>query len=148
VIRSRISPLIPFLMVAGNSGLFLVSASLIVSGTFGFTHHWLFLLHEVVLLAQVFLFKPPFLAVRTLTGLSLLVLGVAVARLETIYLSHHLMQFSLAFIAGAPLHLRLYAGRKNPMRRFNGGMAILCAVVALVSAAIAWQYGIWWGLTG
>ena len=146
MIHSWIAPLIPFLVVAGNLGLFLVSASLIVSGAFGFSHHWLFLLHEAVLLAQVFLFRPPFLAVRTLTGLSLLVLGVAVARLETVYLSHHLMQFSLAFIAGIPLHLRLYAGRKNPIRHINGGLAILCAVVALVSAAIAWHYGIWWNL--
>jgi len=146
-VRHWMALLLPLAVVAGNIGLFLVTSSLIVSGSFGFSHHWLFLLHEVVLLAQVFLLKPPYLPVRTLASLSLLVLGVAIARLETIYLSHHLMQFSLAFIAGIFLHLRLYSGRKNSWRRFNGGLAVFCAVVAVTSAVIALRYGIWWSFT-
>jgi len=139
--------LVPLFVVAGNIGLFLVSSSLIISGTLGFSHHWLFPLHEAVLLLQVFLFRSPRIPIRAFTGLSLLVLGVAIARLETIHLSHHLMHFSLAFIAGLTLHYRLGAGRNNPLKRFNRGVAAICAAVAVVSAIIAVRYGIWWSFS-
>ena len=99
------------------------------------------------MLVQVFLLSPRQIPVRVLTLLSLLILGVAIARLETIYLSHHLMQFSMPFFAGLTLHYRLGAGRKNPWKHFNRGVAAICALVAFISAVIAIRYGIWWGLS-
>ena len=138
--------LVPLGVVAGNIGLFLATSSAIVFGFFGFSHHWLFPLHEAVLLLQVLLFRPPRIPVRALTGLSLLVLGVAAARLETIYLSHHLLQFSLSYLAGSAIHFSLYLDRKNPWMRINRGLAIFCAVASIVSVVIAWRHGIWWGL--
>jgi hypothetical protein len=134
-----------FLLVAANLAAFVGAATAFVAGAVPVSHHWLIPFHEFLLLAQAWLLpRPPAVA---LTGLSLLVLGVAAARLETIWLSHHLIHFSMAYALAAPLHGMLAARVESPawramQRRYAWGFL----AVAAAAAAFAWRQGIWWGL--
>ena len=146
-LKHRQPPVLPAAVVAGNLAVFLTAATAITMGGVTATHHWLFPFHEALLLAQSFILRRPW-AVRPLTGLSVLVLGIAAARIETIWLAHHGAHLSIAFASGAVLH-NVQAWRPGvPWRRFNRMFATVCAVTALVSAVAAIRQGIWWGLGG
>jgi hypothetical protein len=134
-------------VVAGNLAVFVFAATALTTGWVAVSHHWLFPFHMALLLAQAFLLSGP-LVVRPLAGISLHLLGIAIIRIETIWLAHHLVHFAVAFAGGAILHAVLSRRPGAPWRRFNLMFAILCAVTGLVSAVASVRQGIWWGLGG
>ncbi len=85
---------------------------------------------------------------KTLFFLSIAVLVVSLFRIETIYLSRHLIQFSLAWAVGGIVHLKLRKALCDslPFRRINIILALLCALTALISALLAIRLGVWWGI--
>ena len=119
----------------------------IIAGLFPWSHHWIFPIMAGLLLAQTWLFKGRG-PVGSFVGLSLLLLGIAVARLPTIAASHHLILFSMAFALAAVLYWRLaaWAGPSSAWRVATRWCAMLYAVVAVASALLAWRLGIWWGI--
>lgn len=137
---------LPFLIVAANVALAGVFAQLVITGIFPFSHHWIFPVMAAALVTQTFSF-PNGGPVVAFAVCSLLLLGVGVARLETITLSHHLIHFALAFGLCARLH-RILAGWPSPeaWRTANRRWAGFFAAVAVVAAVIAWRRGIWWGI--
>jgi len=137
---------LPVGVVTGNLAVFQLSASCVLSGSVRLSHHWLFPFHEGLLLLKVFLLDRR-LPVRTLTVLSLLVLGISVARMETIYLSHHLIHLSMAWALGAAIHRRLAATRSSPWRAFNAPFAVVAAIWMMVTGVVAVTSEIWWGMS-
>lgn len=121
-------------------------AQLTVTGIFPFSHHWIFPVMALALLTQTVTF-PRGGPVAPFAVCSLLLLGVAVARLETIWLSHHLIHFALAFALCGVLH-RILAGWPSSAnwQRANRSWAGLFLAVAAVAAFLAWRQGIWWGI--
>jgi len=138
---------LPAALVAANLGAFFLSAQTILSGTIGISHHWLFPFHEALLLVQAAVFRRAW-AVKPLAGLSWLIMLLTVARLETIYISHHAIHSALTYAIGAALHVMLGSVRDAPWRGFNRRFAAACAIGALGTAYAAWKQGIWWGLEG
>lgn len=139
--------------MAGNLAAFLLSASGVLSGAVAVSHHWLMPFHEGLLFLQVVVLGrsargAPGAPVRTLGFLSLVVLGISVARLETMFLSHHLIHLALAWAIGAFLHRRLAALRTAPWRTFNGSFAVLAALWAGLTLVVAVSSGVWWGIGG
>ncbi len=137
---------VPPALVAGNLALFLLSSSLVTSGAVSVSHHWLFPFHEAVLLALAFAALPGGVPVRTTSSLSLLVLGIAAARWETVWLSRHGFHFALTFALAAALHGKLGLAPRTPWRGFNLGWALFSLAVAAASLAAALGRGLWWGL--
>ena len=138
---------LPAGVLAGNLAAFLLSASGVLSGAVAVSHHWLMPFHEGLLYLQV-VFLGPGAPVRMLAFLSLLVLGISVARLETIFFSHHLLHLSLAWAIGVSLHRRLAALRAAPWGTFNGSFAVLAALWAGLTLVVAVSSGVWWGIGG
>ena len=136
--------------MAGNLAAFLLSASGVLSGAVAVSHHWLMPFHEGLLFLQVVVLGrgAPGAPVRTLGFLSLVVLGISVARLETIFLSHHLIHLALTWTIGAFLHRRLATLRAAPCRTFNGSFAVLAALWAGLTLVVAVSSGVWWGIGG
>ncbi len=121
-------------------------AQLIVAGVFPFSHHWILPVMALALVLQTRLF-PRGGPVAPFVACSVLLLGVSVARLETITLSHHLIHFSMAFGLGAVLHRILSRWPSSELwQRANRSWTGLFLAVALVSAFLAWRQGIWWGI--
>lgn len=137
---------LPWLIVAANLAAAGGFAQLVITGIFPFSHHWIFPVMGVALIIQTRMF-PRGGPVAPFAGCSLLLLGVAVARLETIWLSHHLIHFALAFGLGAMLHAILSRWPSSLLWRLaNRRWAALFSAVAVVAAWFAWRHGIWWGI--
>lgn len=102
---------------------------------------------EGLILAQAEFLRDRALLI-TLLFLSAAVLAVSLIRIETIYLSRHMIHFSLAWTAGAIVHLRLRTASKESslFRRVNAVLAVLCAVAGGISFFLALRQDIWWGI--
>lgn len=145
----RIDPrrLLPWLTVAGNCAVAIMFMQAIITGLFPFSHHWIFPGMAAVLLAQsaVFRNRGP---VWPLTVLSVLLLGIGIARLRTIRESHHLIQLALAFGLCAAHHGCLARWvSPSSWRQANRRWAVSLGAVALAGALEAWREGLWWGLS-
>ncbi len=143
----RILRLLPWLTVAGNIGVAGMAMQAIITGIFPFSHHWIIPFMATVLFFQsvAFFNRGP---VWPLTGLSLFLLGIGVARLRTIWESHHLIHLALAFAICAAHHRRLSAWISPPAwQAANRRWAATIAAVAVAAAMVAWRQGIWWGLS-
>jgi len=139
--------LLPWLTIVGNLAAAIMLMQAIITGLFPFSHHWIFPGMAVILLAQSAGFRDRG-PVWPLASLSVLLLGIGVARLGTIIQSHHLVHLALAFGIGALHHACLASWGSPPAwRQANRRWAASLALVALTGAAIAWRQGIWWGLT-
>lgn len=137
---------LPWVIVAANVAGAAGFAQLVVTGLFPFSHHWIFPVMALALLVQTRMF-PGGGPVAPFVACSLLLLGVAVARLETIILSHHLIHFAMAFGLGAALHRALSRWPSTPAwATANRRWAGLFLAVAVVAAFLAWRQEIWWGL--
>jgi hypothetical protein len=138
--------LLPWLQVAGNLAVAAMAMQAVITGLFPYSHHWIFPFMAVVLLVQsaAFFNRGP---VWPLTSLSLFLLGIGVARLRTIWESHHLIHLAMAFGICAVHHHRL-AGWASPSMwtQANRRWTTVFGVVAIWAAALAWRQGIWWGL--
>jgi len=138
--------LVPWLTVAGNLALATMFMQAIITGLFPFSHHWIFPGMATVLLAQSAGFRDRG-PVWPLAALSLLLLGIGVARLRTIRESHHLVHLALAFGVCAAHHRCLARWASPPAwQTANRRWAASLAAVALAGAIAAWRQGIWWGL--
>ena len=136
--------LFPFLVFAVNLAAAAVVAQLIIAGIFPWTHHWIFAILAAWLLLQSLAF-PRGGPVAGLVASSVLLFGVAVARLETITLSHHLIHFSIGFAVGALLHARMAVWpTSEPWRKANRSWAWSYLAIAVASALLAVRQGIWW----
>ncbi len=135
---------LPIMQIGANVAGAIVLMQAIISGVFPWSHHWFFPVMEAALLLQV-------LATRgrgwALAACSLFVLLVAIARIETIHLSHHLIHFALTFGLAAGVHGRVArASAPGAWRSANRGWAAAFVGVALLAAVIAIRQGVWWGL--
>jgi hypothetical protein len=137
--------MLPTILVACNFGLFILSSWCILSGAVGVSHHWLFPFHEALVLAQAVLIRRAW-AVKALTGLSCLVLLLTGARIETIYLSHHLLQAAITWGLGSAVHLALSSRADSPWRHFNFRLGRSAPLVAGIAAILAVKQGVWWGI--
>lgn len=133
-------------IAAANLLLFVVGSGFVLSGKAGFSHHWLIPFHEAALLGQVVVLgrRAP---ARVFLVLSLLVLGVSVARMETIFLSHHLIHMSMAWGLAAALHRRLSLVSGAAAGKVNSSLAVLAAAWAVITLTAALLHGIWWGIS-
>jgi hypothetical protein len=129
-----VAELTPFRAAAGlvalNLAFFLLSSWLLISGAVSLSHHWLFAFHEALLYAQAWVFKSAH-SIRALTVLSLLVFGIAAARLETILMARHTFHLAVALAFGSAVHGRLGVERGAPCRRFNLIFSALCLAAAI-----------------
>ncbi len=136
----------PLWIIAGNLAAFCALSGYFLSARAAISHHWTFPLHEGLLLLQALALKGKG-ARETVAGISLLILGISLARLETIYLSRHLFHFSLAWALAFLLHCKLGMGsQRGAFRNVNLLWGGLCAIAAIVSLYLALRQGIWWGL--
>lgn len=138
--------LLPALVFAANLAVAGVLAQLIISGIFPWSHHWIFPMMAALILAQTFGFRRTG-PVAGFVAADVVLLGTAAARLETIWLSHHLVHFALAYGIAAVTHVRLARWDAGPgWAQANRGWARTLAAVAVGAAYLAWRNGIWWGL--
>jgi hypothetical protein len=142
----RLVRLLPWLQVAGNLAVAAMAMQAIITGVFPFSHHWIIPFMAAVLLAQSTLFfnRGP---VWPLAALSLFLLAIGVARLRTIWESHHLIHLAFAFALCAVHHQRLSAWASPPFWQMaNRRWGVVFMVVAAWAAVLAWRQGIWWGI--
>lgn len=139
--------LAPAWLIAGNLAFFCLVAAYLLSRSAILSHHWIFLILEAILFAQAELLRGRALQ-KTVFFLSAAVLSVSLFRIETIYLSRHLIHFSLAWAAGGILHFRLRRTLPDSLlfSRINAILIWLCAVSAAISFILALHQGIWWGI--
>jgi hypothetical protein len=130
-------------MFAGNIAVFVLSSWCVLSGAVDVSHHWLFPFHEALLLVQALLIRRAW-AVKVLTGLSCLVLLLTVARIETIYLSHHLIHAALAWGLGTGVHFALSARPDSSWRYFNYRLGRSAPLIAGMALVMAVRQGVWW----
>jgi hypothetical protein len=136
----------PLWVIAVNLAAFLASSSCFLSDKSVLSHHWIFPLHAGLIFAQGFLLRGRYMP-ATIACISFLLLGISLARLETIYLSHHLVHFSLAWAFAFGLHLRLgIRSGAGAFRNLNLLWAGLCGISAIASFFVAFRQGIWWGI--
>lgn len=139
--------LLPWLTIAGNLAAATMGMQAIVTGLFPFSHHWILPAMAALLLAQSAGFRDRG-PVWPLTALSVLLVGIGVARLRTIWESHHLVHLALALGLCAAHHERLARWQAPPAwQEANRRWAASLGGAALLAAALAWRQGIWWGLS-
>ena len=137
----------PAWLIAGNLAFFCLAAAYLLSRNAILSHHWIFLILEAAIFAQMELLRSRALQ-KTVFFLSAAVLSISLLRIETIYLSRHLIHFSFAWAAGGILHFRLRRALLDSLffKRINAILILLCAVSAALSCILALHQGIWWGI--
>jgi len=138
--------LLPWLTIAGNVAAAVMAMQAIITGVFPYSHHWIFPGMAAMLLAQSAGFRDRG-PVWPLAALSVLLVGLGIARLRTIWESHHLVHLALALGLCAAHHERLSRWSAPPVwGEANRRWAASLGAAAVLAAALAWRQGIWWGL--
>lgn len=141
------SPAAPAWLIAGNLAAFLLGATYFLSPEARLSHHWIMPLLEGLVLIQAALVRNQ-RSLKALAVISAAILSVSLLRIETIYLSRHLIHFSLAWAVGGIAHLKLRTVLRDSrfFRQANTILALVSAFIAVTSCLLALRQGIWWGI--